>query len=787
MARRLRSTPPFPRKADILAFIRDADKPVDRKEIARAFNIRGEGRSRLRALLKELEEEGELERNGKRRVAPPGRLPEVVVAEISGTDADGELLARPAIWKHEDLPPPVIYMAPERRGRPALGSGDRALVRLRQLDSGHYEGRVIRVLGGAPRRVMGIYEIGDEGGRLRPTDKRARTDFVLEAEDAAGAKPGELVLAEVKPHHPRLGLREVTVVERLGHLGEVRALSLIAIHEHGLPTDFTGAALAEAEAAGPVDAASTMASATHPKTDLRDLPLVTIDGADARDFDDAVWAEPDGDGGNPGGWHAVVAIADVAHYVRPGSALDRAAFDRGNSVYFPDRVVPMLPEALSNGWCSLKPAEERPCLAVHLWLDAEGKLLRHRFERGLMRSAARLTYEQVQAARDDRPDDVTQPLLETVITPLYGAFAALLRARQARGTLDLDLPERRVVFAADGSVAGIEPRWRLDSHRLIEELMITANVAAAETLEARRQPCMYRVHDAPDPQKLEALREVLRSFGLSLARGQVVKPRAFGQILDKVAGQPHAPMVSELVLRAQSQAAYAPRNIGHYGLALRRYAHFTSPIRRYSDLLVHRALISGLGLGEGGLPEGAGARFEEIGLHISATERRAQAAERDAMDRFAAAYLSDRIGAVFEGRITGVTRFGLFVTLHDSGADGLVPMSLLPDDYYQHDEARHCLTGRRWGRQYRLGDSVRARLIEAEPASGGLVLQLAEETTKDRAASEETTGPEPTAGWDPLRDFAGQGRSAARRSAGVRRSARRATRQSSGDRSRRPR
>ena len=739
-----KKTRPFPTKDEVLAFIRESPSPVDRKEIARAFHIRGGERVALKALLKELQAEGELERGGKRRVAPPGSLPEVVVAEITGTDSDGELLAKPAVWKGDGMPP-VIFMAPERRGRPALQSGDRALVRLRRIEDGGYEGRVIRVLGGAPRRLLGIYEIGERGGRLRPTDRRAKSDFMLKSEDAAGAEPGELVLVEAMPHHRRMGLQEVRVIERLGSLQNQRALSLISIHEHGIPDIFPRAALGEAEAAGAVTAKAIAADVPYPREDLRDLPLVTIDGADARDFDDAVWAEPDPK--RPGGWHAIVAIADVAHYVKPGSALDQAAYERGNSVYFPDRVVPMLPEALSNGWCSLKPREERPCLAVHLWLDAEGRLQRHRFLRGLMRSAARLTYEEVQAAQDGDPDETTAPLLETVIAPLYGAFAALLRAREARGTLELDLPERQVILAADGSVAGIEPRRRLDSHRVIEELMIAANVAAAETLEARRQPCMYRIHDAPDPQKLEALREVLRTLDLNLARGQVIKPHAFTQILNKVAGEPYAPMVSELILRSQSQAAYAPRNIGHFGLALRRYAHFTSPIRRYADLLVHRALIAGLGLGDDGLPAEAAAGFEAAGLQISQTERRAQAAERDAVDRFTAAYLQDKVGALFAGRITGVTRFGLFVMLHESGADGLVPISTLPDDYYDHDETHHCLVGRRWGRQYRLGEEVRVRLVEAEPISGGLVVQLADDSVPDATPEEE--GPEST-GWHPL-------------------------------------
>ena len=477
---------------------------------------------------------------------------------------------------------------------------------------------------------------------------------------------------------------------------------------------------------------------------------MTIDGEDARDFDDAVWAEPDGSPENPGGWHLLVAIADVAHYVRPESALDKAAYERGNSAYFPDRVVPMLPEALSNGWCSLKPEEERSCLAVHLWIDSEGRALRHRFLRGVMRSAARLTYGQTQAAFDGRPDEAAAALLDGVIRPLFGAFEALARARTARGTLDLDLPERQVVLAPDGQVAAIRPRERFDSHRLIEEFMIAANVAAASTLEDVHQPCMYRIHDAPDPQKLEALRQVLDGLGLRLARGQVIKPGLFRRILEQVRGQPHAAMVHGLVLRSQSQAAYAPENIGHFGLALPRYAHFTSPIRRYADLSVHRALISGLGLGHGALAKGAEATFAEQGRHISMTERRAQAAEREAVDRFTAAFLKARIGEIFSGRINGVTRFGLFVTLDDSGADGLIPISTLPEDYYDHLAAEHSLVGRRWGRRYSLGERVSTRLTEADPITGGMVLELIEGEAEAHEAPTEAAEVAEATGWDPL-------------------------------------
>ncbi|MGQ0676352.1 MAG: ribonuclease R, partial [Rhodospirillales bacterium] len=503
-----------------------------------------------------------------------------------------------------------------------------------------------------------------------------------------------------------------------GSMDNPRAFSLIAIHTHDIPVAFPAEALAEAERALPVPLGK--------RTDLCAVPLVTIDGADARDFDDAVWAEPDPDPDNRGGWHAVVAIADVAWYVRPGGALDRAARRRGNSVYFPDRVVPMLPEKLSNDLCSLRPNEDRAVLAVHLWFDGDGNKRGHRFLRGLMRSSARLTYEQVQAAQDGRPDDGTAPLLEPVIRPLYGAFRALVSERERRGTLDLDVPERKAVLDDQGRVTAIDRRQRLDSHRLIEELMIAANVAAAETLERARQPCMYRVHDAPTLEKAEALRDFLGPLGYRLAKGQVLKPIQFTHILKQARGRPEAQVVNEVVLRSQALAQYSPDNIGHFGLALRRYAHFTSPIRRYADLMVHRGLIAGLELGEGGLPRGEPEDFAALGDLLSDCERRAVSAERDAADRYVASFLAGRVGESFPGRVSGVTRFGLFVSLSETGADGLVPISSLPRDYYDHDERGHRLVGRSTGRQYRLGEAAEVRLKEANPATGGLIFELLE-------------------------------------------------------------
>ncbi len=632
--------------------------------------------------------------------------------QITGTDTDGDALARPVSWDDAG-PPPQILMAPEPHGHPALAPGQRVLARLRPAGPGRYEGRTLKRLAESPGRVIGIYRPADPAthreARITPTDRRSKAEWTVPAGETAGAEADEIVLAEPLPHH-RLGLKPARIIERLGRMGDARSVSLIAIAGNDIPHVFPQEALDEADAAG--------AAALGAREDLRALPLVTIDGADARDFDDAVFAEPAAGGGH----RLIVAIADVAHYVGPGSALDRTACERGNSVYFPDRVVPMLPEPLSNGWCSLRPAEERGCLFAELHIDAEGRKTAHRFGRGLMRSAARLTYEQVQQAHDGtaRLDPTPQALLPA----LYAAFRALLAARIARGTLDLDLPERQVILHPNGRVADVIPRPRLDSHRLIEEFMIAANVAAAEELGRHHAPCLYRIHPPPTAEKLEELRTILHGLGVSLPPGDQVHPRDLDRVLRQVAGKPEAPLVNEVMLRSQSQAAYSPDNIGHFGLALRQYAHFTSPIRRYADLLVHRALIRALKLGPDGLPPHADADFPDIATHITATERRAQAAEREAIDRYLSAFLADRVGAVFAARVSGVTRFGLFVTLAENGASGIVPRSALPDDFWQHDPRAQTLTGRRTGLVFRLGEPAEVRLAEATPVTGGLVFQL---------------------------------------------------------------
>jgi ribonuclease R len=714
MTQRPKHPAPFPSKQQILDYIRSNPGHVGKRELVRAFQLSAGDRVELKKLLRELAEEGQVERGRHRRFAKAGSLPDVAVVEVTGTDSDGELIARPLVWE-SGAPAPRIALAPSPKGTPAIGVGDRVLAKLHRLSDTQYEGRPIRRIAPAPSRVLGVFEPGPQGGTLLPTEKRDKAEYRLTPEDSENLKRGELILGEVLPGK-HYGMKLAKVLERLGDTNQPRAVSLICIHANEIPHVFPESAL---EQAGRSEAAPLAE-----REDLRAIPLVTIDGEDARDFDDAVYAEPDCDPKNEGGWKILVAIADVAWYVRPTDALDREARKRGNSVYFPDRVVPMLPEPLSNGWCSLKPGEDRPCMAVWMTIDAQGNKTSHRFLRGLMRSAARLTYSRVQAAREGKPDADLKPLMERIVRPLFGAYDSFVIARKKRGVLDLDLPERKVVLNEEGQVERIEPRPQLDSHKLIEEFMIAANVAAAQELERLGRPCMYRVHSEPSMEKLEALRQFLETIGMKLAKGIRLTPEHFNGILRKAKGTPNAHLVNEVVLRSQAQAQYAPENIGHFGLALARYAHFTSPIRRYADLLVHRALIAGLRLGPGALSQDEVETFEDTAAHISATERRAASAERDAIDRYTTLFLAGRVGAQFKGRVNGVTRFGLFVTLDETGADGLLPISSLPDDYYVHDEKSHSLLGRRTRKIFRLGDCLDVVLAEANPVSGGLVFKL---------------------------------------------------------------
>nr|WP_274425081.1 ribonuclease R [Chelativorans sp. YIM 93263] len=715
----------LPSRDDILRFVSENPDRTGKRDIAKAFDLKGGDRVWLKDILRDLQDEGLLKKK-RRRLMRPGTLPHVVVLDIFSRDAGGGLLARPAEQEEEeDGPVPMVAIRPQKSGRtrPA-GVGDRVLARVfaTEDDTGPaYNGRIMKVFDKRRRAVLGVFrELPNGDLRIEPV-RRGQPELQVDEEFRGGAKHGDLVEAEAVSSK-RYGLPKAKVLEVVGSVTTEKAVSLIAIHAHEIPHIFPSSVVEEAEAAKP----ATMKG----REDWRKLPLITIDPADAKDHDDAVFAEPDTDEKNQGGVIVTVAIADVAHYVRPDSPLDREALRRGNSVYFPDRVVPMLPERISNDLCSLREGETRPALAVRMRFARDGRKLGHSFHRVMMRSAGSLSYSQAQAAVDGKPDEKTEPLLETVLRPLWDAYGILKRGRSEREPLDLDLPERKILLKEDGTVDRVIVPPRLDAHKLIEEFMIQANVAAAETLEAARQPLVYRVHDQPSLAKQESLREFLASIGLSLARGASLRPAQFNGILSRVEGSEHEQLVNEVVLRTQSQAIYTTENIGHFGLNLRRYAHFTSPIRRYADLIVHRALISANGLGEDGLRKQDEERLEEISALISATERRAMAAERETVDRLVAEHLSGRVGEEFSARISGVTKAGIFVLLPEYGADGFIPVSTLGNDYYIFDEARHALVGQRSGCGYQLGDVVDVRLVEVTPLAGAMRFEMMTDPTR---------------------------------------------------------
>lgn len=691
--------PGLPTQAQILDFITQSEVPAGKREIAKAFGLTAQEKIALKAMLKDMADEGLIDSAPGRAFHKMGGLPKVTVLRIADVDDGGNVWAVPDRWE-ADGPVPRLRVRERKRG--ALGIGERILARTEEAGNG-WIAHPMKVLAKASEQILGVLRQEGERFWLTGVEKKERREFPVS--DTGGAAAGDLVMAEMGGRPPRITVR---VVQRLGDPFAPRSFSLIAIHKLGIPDVFSGDALDEAKRVSELPLGEDREDLTH-------LPIVAIDPVDARDHDDAVWAAPHEDGG----WQAVVAIADVSFYVRPGSELDREARRRGNSVYFPDRVVPMLPEILSAEVCSLKEGEDRAALVCHLHISKSGKLESWRFARARVRIAANLAYEEAQATID-----ADAGAMIDVLRPLWACWRALAKARDAREPLDLDLPERRVVLDEQGRIMSVAPRERLDAHRLIEDYMIAANVAAAKALEAKKAPVMYRVHEPPSREKLVALKDYLETFDVPLALGQVIRPATFNHILDRISDADFRPQVMEQVLRTQTQAYYAPANQGHFGLSLGSYAHFTSPIRRYADLVVHRALVAAYGLGEGGLTKADAEAMEQIGTTISALERRAMEAERDTIDRYVAAFLAERVGETVSARITGVQNYGFFATVEGIGGDGLMSVRDLGGEYFRFDEAARTLTGEDSGEEYALGQRLELRLAEANPVSGALRFEL---------------------------------------------------------------
>jgi ribonuclease R len=730
----MKHSPGLPTARQILDFVASSPVPAGKREIARHFGLKGHEKIALKALLRDMAEEGLID-GRKTAFHRMGGLPRVTVLRVVAIE-DGEAIAVPETWQPDDAaPPPRLRLVERGKHHAAFKVGDRVLARTEEAGAG-WRAHPMKKLPAAAEALLGVVEIDGAGkGWLAPVDKRARHSSPIA--DLGGAEAGQLVLAEPAGKSPRAGVK---VVEVLGDPLAPRAFSLIAIHKHGIPFVWPEEALAEAELA------AKLPLSLDDREDLRHLPIVAIDPVDARDHDDAIWAEPDGEGG----FRAVVAIADVSFYVRPGGEVDREARKRGNSVYFPDRVVPMLPEVLSADVCSLRAGEDRAAMACHLRIDAAGRVTEWRFSRAIVRIAEVIAYEEAQRRIDrsvespfassevERPAARVPTSLDTngegveigVLQNLWACWRALAKARDARDPLGLDLPERRVVLDKQGRIASIALRESLEAHRVVEDFMIAANVAAAKALESKAGPVVYRIHEPPGREKLVALKDYLSTFDLKLALGQVITPGLFNRLLKDVADEGEKALIMEAVLRSQTQAYYGPRNAVHFGLALGSYAHFTSPIRRYADLLVHRALVDAYGLEQPapkgslkpttGLSERDRADLGKVSEAISMAERRAMAAERETIDRYVAAWLAGRVGEVFATRITGVQKFGLFATIVGLGGDGLVPVSTLGEERFVHDEKRQVLRGEASGTVYAIGDTMRLRLAEANPLTGAL-------------------------------------------------------------------
>lgn len=651
-------------------------------------------------------------------------LPSVTVLRIMEIDDSGDPVACPEKTSIKPEPKVLVLLG---QSDPSLKIGDRVLASLaRSPNQEHdYSAKVIRRIGRPRKRILGVfYKTG-----IIESAEFDKKEWIVKPGDEGGAKSGDLVEAEsIRPDGGfRSRVYQAKVVKVFGDYENPGIASTIAIRSHQIPEKFNEAVL---------DELGHIPDIAHEnREDLTDLPLVTIDPADARDRDDAVYAISDESPGNPGGHVIWVAIADVAHYVRPQTSLDIEARERGNSTYFPDRVVPMLPEKLSNDLCSLHEKVERPCIAVEMTVNASGEKTGHRFVRGIMKSRAALSYEQAQSAYEGNLDKNTKPYLDSVIAPLFEAYHCVRKASGKRQPLDLDLEEHHIELSRDGRVEKVFLKERLDAHRLIEEFMILANVCAAETLEKRKTPLLYRVHETPAPGKVSTLQKIAKSAGFNLSDSRSPDTGMFNTLLRAAAKSDSSDIISLSVLKSMKQAYYSPKRSGHFGLNLKRYSHFTSPIRRYSDLVAHRALITAHQWGDDGLSDRDIETLSSTADHISETERRSMVAERDTKDRYLAAYLKGKTDGEFTGRIAGVINSGVFVKLDESGGNGFIPARSVSWERFRFDRQRETLTGEKSGTRFALGMPVTVRIAEAEPITGRIRLELVKLLGDDSVAN----------------------------------------------------
>lgn len=717
---------PIPSREVILQVLSEKGQPLDFMSLAGALHLQQDmDLDALKKRLRAMERDGQLLYNRRRQYVPIAHTDLIAGRVIGHPDGFGFL-------KPDDGTPDLFLHAKQMR---SLLHGDRVLVSVRGLDpKGRREGVVVEILERGTTQVVGRYFQESGIGFVVPDNTRISHDILIPPENRGEAQHGQIVVAAIIEQPSKYTQPKGKIVEVLGdHMAPGMEID-VALRSHDLPFVWPAEVSDEADRFNTAVTAQDIAG----RLDLRSLPLVTIDGEDSKDFDDAVYCAKEGNN-----WRLVVAIADVSHYVRPGSAIDREARERGTSVYFPGKVIPMLPEILSNGLCSLNPQVDRLCMVCDMRIGARGKLLSYEFAEGVMHSAVRLTYTKMAAMVVQRDPEMREAypaeMLEH-LDALYALYKVLRKAREKRGAIDFETTETRIVFDAERKIEAIVPTERNDAHKLIEECMIFANVCAAKFLSKHKIPALHRVHDGPTLEKLADLRQFLSGLGLKLEGGDEPDPADYAELMDELEGRPDRHMIQTVLLRSLSQAVYSPVASGHFGLAHPYYAHFTSPIRRYPDLLVHRAIRHILRGGKAGDFGYTHKDMVALGEHCSMTERRADDATRDVIAWLKCEYMQEHVGDSFSGVISGVTGFGLFVELSGIHVEGLVHVTALTSDYYHFDPIRHQLTGENSGRIYRLGDSLDVTVARVDLDERKIDFVLAKTTADDAAKASQSKG-----------------------------------------------